>query len=281
VTKQIALATYREQPSLYPDDRLLLNELRSRGLGAEPTIWNEPSIDWGKFDAVVIRSTWDYHLHHSTFLDWVARVERTSALWNPPKVIRWNSHKSYLKDLEHQGVPIVPTEIVRPGDRLDEVMGRRGWAKAVLKPAVSANAYRTYLLRAEDREANQNKLREASEGGEALLQPYLEEVESEGERSLVFLGEEFSHAFLRLPKLAAKPQLTEGLPVQPSPGELEVARSAVHTAPARTLYARVDLVPTKEGSARIMELEMIEPLLMIGNAPGAPARFANALQEVL
>lgn len=281
MTRRIAIATYDKLPGLTDDEALLLPELRSRGVEVTPVVWNDRGTDWDTYDAVLVRCTWDYHLHYLDFLDWVRTVERVSELWNTPSIIRWNSHKSYLLDLERRGVPIVPTLRVRRRDAVQDLMGRAGWNEAVLKPMVSADGHRTFLLRAGDRSENERKFKAVMEAGDALLQPYLQEVERSGERSLVFFGKEFSHAFVRAPKLGAAPHLREGSPCTASPAEIEIGRKAIAAVPSDTLYARVDLVPDERGSFRLMELELIEPALQIGTSPGAPARFATAFLALL
>jgi hypothetical protein len=57
-------------------------------------------------------------------------------------VVRWNTDKRYLLDLQRAGVAIVPTEVVtrdRPVD-LAALCATRGWRDIVVKPAIGASA---------------------------------------------------------------------------------------------------------------------------------------------
>src|SRR3954462_6622308 len=99
---RVALATSENWPELSPDDADLAGELRTLDVDAAPVIWSDASIDWSAFDTIVIRSCWDYHLRPDQFARWIDSL-RIPVL-NPPRIIGWNMHKSYLLDLASKGV---------------------------------------------------------------------------------------------------------------------------------------------------------------------------------
>ena len=278
---RIALVTWQELPGLSDDDRELLAPLARRGISAVPAVWSDPTERWSEYDGVVVRSTWDYYRRYDEFLAWVRRAGAGGRLWNPASVLRWNSHKSYLQELAERGVPVVPTRYVPDLASVRATIRREGWPRAVVKAAVSAGGYRTYLVDHDALDAGQLPWGEAPPQGELLLQPYEEEVERSGERSIVFFLGAFSHAFVRAPRLATSSSLVEGTPRTPTAQEREVARRALACAPASTLYGRVDLVRSAEDGARVMELEVVEPALELRSAPGASERFADAIARVL
>ena len=280
-SSRIAFATWAKLPGLSDDDRLAVGPLARLGLPVEGCVWDDPRVDWGEFDAIVVRSTWDYHRHLGEFLAWTDRAEVAPRLRNSPATIRWNSHKSYLLDLERGGVPIVPTRLIGDPEAVRAVARTEGWSTVVVKAAVSAGGFRTYRI--DMRAAARRPVLGAVDPpeGELLVQPYREEVERSGERSLVFLGGEYSHAFLRAPRLAAGSPLVEGTRTDPSASELSVARAAIAAAPEPTVYARVDLVRRDDGRTELMELELIEPALALGSSVGAPERFAAAIASAV
>src|SRR3954471_13658969 len=113
----VALATARAYADLVADDRLLVHALAHRGVPAIGAVWNDPTVQWSDYDAVVIRSCWDYHLAHDAFLAWIAGLESSGVrILNPPPLVRWNSEKSYLRDLASEGVLTVPTRWVERGE---------------------------------------------------------------------------------------------------------------------------------------------------------------------
>src|SRR5258707_10972743 len=106
----IAFITYNQLPALTPDDQLAVAELNKRGISITPAVWDSDEVDWKTFDALVIRSVWDYWTRYSAFQSWLGVIENLGIpVWNPLDVIRWNSDKTYLRDLAEQGVPTVPS----------------------------------------------------------------------------------------------------------------------------------------------------------------------------
>src|SRR4051812_44802917 len=158
----IALATCRELPSLDPDEASLAAAFARRGLAAAPVVWDVPSIDWRKFEAVILRNTWDYHENIGQFRQWLARLQGEGVrVWKPPTQVLANLHKGYLRDLESRGIPIVPTHWINPrgGDRdLAGILERNGWDDVVLKPAVSAGSRNTYRFRRAEAAAQRKNL---------------------------------------------------------------------------------------------------------------------------
>lgn len=282
MTPRIALVTWSGLPGLSEDDQLLIPEFRRYSAIAIPTVWDDRTIDWGDFAAVILRSTWDYHRRREEFLAWTQRCAQATRLWNGPEAVRWNSHKSYLFSLAREGVPIVPTEVGRTGESLAALGGRTGWTELVVKPAVGANAENASYVTASEVPQFEPAYRAGLATRDLLVQPFLHEVLSPGERSLVFLEGAYSHAFVKRPALPR--DLRQGLRVdraEPSGPELAVARKAIACVPSTPLYARVDLVPTERAGPLLMELELIEPFLGFASDPASPARRANAVSDRL
>jgi glutathione synthase/RimK-type ligase-like ATP-grasp enzyme len=284
----IALATSKDWPVLTPDDRTLLRPLADCGFKAEPAVWSNPKYLWQDCDAVVIRSCWDYHLRSAEFLRWIAFLESTGCtVWNPPETIRWNTDKSYLRSLETTGIPIIPTLWFEPKESLSlaDALQERGWAKAVIKPRISATAYRTQLVETTTAETGQKLFDELLAGPGVMVQEFMDGILSEGEWSLMFFGGQFSHAVLKTSKpgdFRVQSDFGGKSRAADPPGfVIESAIRAVQTiAPA--LYARVDgVVDHHQCQFRIMELELIEPALFLTSDPAAADRFADAIAAAL
>lgn len=252
-------------------------------MDCEWVVWDDPTVDWARYEAVVIRSTWDYHRSLTRFLRWCDQVQAATRLVNPVSLARWNAHKRDLGDLAGAGVPVVPTELVTggsggPGESLAAVADRRGWDEVVLKPAVGAGSLGTSRHRPDD-PAAERAFAALAARGDVLVQPFLSEIESRGETSVVVVDGTVTHAVAKVPA-AGDFRVQEQYggrrwAVEPTAAEVALALEAVTVAEAtaRPVYARVDCV-TVDGAPHVMELEVIEPALFL---PLAPAGTADAL----
>jgi glutathione synthase/RimK-type ligase-like ATP-grasp enzyme len=279
---RLALATSSKYPNLTGDDRLLLEPLSARGFEAEPAVWDDPSSSWSTCAGVVIRSCWDYHLKPERFLRWIASLEALGVpVWNSGAILRWNTNKSYLRDLEAKGVPIVPTHWSERGapENLQEKLRELGWDKAVIKPRIAATAYRTQLVSTDDAPSAQALFDDLRGGPGVMVQRFMDGIAIEGEWSLIFFDGAFSHAIVKHPQLGDfRVQSDFGGTshlADPPPLVLESAIRAI-AAVDRTLYARVDGV-IEDARFLLMELELIEPGLFLASHPAASARFADAI----
>lgn len=114
----IGLATATAALGLDPDLAPLMDALTARGADTRVVCWDD-DVAWDRFDAVVLRSTWDYPDRLREFLAWIDRVDATSTLLNPLPVVRWSIDKRYLLALAADGVPVVPTRIAGPADPIE------------------------------------------------------------------------------------------------------------------------------------------------------------------
>ena len=158
----VAIVTWSGLPQLDSYDAPLVSALADLQLVARPCVWDDPAMDWSRPKAVVVRSAWDSHLRRDAFVAWASKVGRLTRLFNPAEVLRWNTHKAYLRELEAKGVPVTPTEWVARGGTLDvaSLVRERGWEAVVVKPVVSAGALETSRFG-----------RGALEGAQAQLDP--------------------------------------------------------------------------------------------------------------
>jgi glutathione synthase/RimK-type ligase-like ATP-grasp enzyme len=280
----LALVTGTAGPSFMHDiDANLVGALEQRGATVHAPRWNDPDVDWGSFDLAVVRTTWDYPDDRDGFVAWAAEVEQVTALLNPAEVLRWNTHKSYLLELEDRGAPVVPTAWLAQGDRVDlaELLASRGWSRAVVKPAVGAGSVGLVRVDPDEREEGQRALDALLASGDAMVQPYLPSVETAGELSVVVLDGEVSHAVRKLPRAGDfRIQEEFGGRTHPVPLDREtrqLAAWAVEAAGTPLLYARVDLLEDEVGSHQLAELEATEPDLFLDAVPEAADRFADAI----
>lgn len=269
----LAVVTCSEYPNLTGDDTpLVVSELKRQGINTEVVVWDDDDVDWECFSAAIVRSTWDYSHRHPEFLTWIDRIHPHTQVWNPPEVMKWNSHKRYLLDLQAQGVPILPTEWLPVGSSVDlvRVMGERQWGKVVIKPAVSANARHTIVVNRAQVSEGQAHLERWLPEREMMVQVFEPSIVQEGERSLIYIADEFTHAVVKTPatgdyriqeSYGGQARLTT-----PTPNELDIARTVLDAIGQPLLYARVDLIGSGDCAA-VIEVELVEPSLYLQYIP--------------
>ena len=279
----IAFVTSAAHPDLTPDDQIAVAQLEKRRARVAAAIWNDPSVDWAAFDAIIVRSTWDYHHRAAEFRAWIDALDTAGApMWNPPAVLRWNMEKTYLRDLERAGVSIVPTEWLEKGTSPDlgGLLAERGWMDAVVKPVISAAATRTWRVSHDTVLDVGVQFAESLDAGDVMVQPFIPEIQTRGEWSLMFIDGDFSHAVRKLPSAGDfRVQRVfggESITDDPDSDVLRAARRVLDAAPSPWLYARVDGIETAAGFL-LLELEMLEPSLYFSHAPAGSARFADSV----
>jgi glutathione synthase/RimK-type ligase-like ATP-grasp enzyme len=283
---RIAIATCTGYADLKADDDLLGEALRARGAEAVAVVWDELGVGWEGFDLCLVRSTWDYHEKYEEFLEWARRVEEAAMLQNPAELIAWNSDKAYLRELTETGVPTVPTAWVEQGsgEHLEAILAREGWEEAVVKPTVDLGAKNLRRVRAGGDDA-QSALEAVLVRGDAMVQPFLPSLETEGETSLIYIEGAFSHAVRKRPaKGDFRVQSIWGgtaAATDPEPRQIEAAESALAQLAEPPLYARADLVTLPAGTPALIELELIEPNLYLTTNRTAAERLANAVIDQL
>ena len=280
----VLLATGAQHPDLWEDELLLVDALARHGLSAIPGVWSDQTVDWAAARIIVVRSAFDYVRDRLAFCTWAERVEAATPLHNPARVLRWNSHKSYLRELEAAGIPIVPTAWVEAGSRVDlpRLLDERSWRDAVVKPAVDNGARGALRVHAGDPERGQSHLDLLLAEHDVMIQPFVAATETSGEQAMIHFGGRFSHAIRKDQMLAGRTfSLDRTPPIDPDPDALALGQQVLSLIPeSPLLYARVDAVKD-DGVVRLMELEVIEPVLFFSKAPGSAERMAAAIAERL
>jgi glutathione synthase/RimK-type ligase-like ATP-grasp enzyme len=281
---RIALVTSPFGRDLDDDMPLLVAAFAARGVAVDVLDWDDPAAAWDRYDQIILRSPWDYTMRLAEFLAW---AQARPQLRNPYATVRWNADKRYLADVAAAGLPVVPTQMVAPGESLQSVPGS---GDIVVKPSVGAGSRGCSRLAAGDLAGAQAAVAALhAQGLTALVQPYLDAVDRDGETALLLFGGEFSHAIRKGPLLqvGAAPQraLFADSHIQATTAtaaQLALARDAMARLPqlANCLYVRLDLIADSAGQALIHEVEAIEPSLFLGFAPGAAERFVAAVLNV-
>jgi hypothetical protein len=284
----------QDQQPQAPDDQVLIEVLQRRGIAAQAVAWNNPSVLWSG-SHIIIRSTWDYFSDMSAFMTWVSRFDNDEqpSLWNPPPVIRWNAHKAYQLELARRGIPILPTILLPQGSQahLAALMQQHHWRQAVIKPACGINAFGFYKVACQQMLAEgQEHLDVLLKNQDVLVQPYFASIEERGEHSLIWIAGQWSQYVVSKRTTTRSTNATAGDEeiLFASRDELRLAKQvlqcaweALGMAPQELLFARIDLVRDDQGHLRLLELEMIEPILYLKHLPHLAEQLADAIEHMM
>lgn len=216
---------------------------------------------------------WGYHLELDRWLTLLDGWPAHLPLLNPPALMRWNTRKTYLAELEAAGVPTVPTWFgTADAAAIDAAFSDMGTDELVVKPQVSAGSHATHrLIRGQI----------CPTMPDAMVQPFLPAIQSEGEYSLFYIGGEFSHAIRKVASngdFRIQPQFggvnSRWIPDQEA---VAVAAAALQAAPGETAYARIDLLRRLDGQLALIEFEAIEPDLHFDYGEAVLDRLARTI----
>ena len=283
---KIAILTCEKLPDLNPEDQKIIPALAKHNIEAIAAIWNDKTINWNDFDYLIFRNTWDYFEKETEFKIWLNQIAQMEIkTLNPIAIIKQNIHKFYLREMEHQGITILPTVFIDKTSNLNLAdLIPAHWKKAVLKPAFSAGSYLTEVFEISEIQAISEKYKSIAAEKELLLQEFMPEIQTLGETSFIFFNKKFSHAVNKKPVDGDfRVQSLYGgqyTLVQPEVELIEKAQKIVDSLPKDLLYARVDGI-LKENELYLMEIECIEPDLYFELSENSLDRFVAAIVKLI
>ena len=198
---------------------------------------------------------------------------------NDPRTIRHNLGKTYLLELQRNGVHVIPTYGV------DEAIGRRlaSGEPCVLKPIFGERGNGVILARTAADLAQLGCTRDRH-----IAQDYMPSIR-DGEKSLMFLGLRYHHAVIKRPCPGNPDEFrcNESLggtvtAYEPTASELAFAERALmvyESFGCPVHYSRIDFIDTEKGPV-LMEAELLNPAAF-GNYSGKGLQFGRKVAEYL
>jgi glutathione synthase/RimK-type ligase-like ATP-grasp enzyme len=254
------------------------------GLELVEVDWRAPLDAFSGLAMVLLGTAWDYQDYPQEF---IARLDALAAegidVCNPPKAVRWNIDKRYLRELEAGGAVTVPTLWLDDADRADLAAAMNHFAsdRVVIKRQVGAGGLGQHSFSRETLPGTDWRM-----GRPCMIQPFLPAIREEGEFTFVFIDGAFSHGVRKTP--AAKDYRIQSLyggceaVFEPTASDLATAQAVVDALPfADLLYARIDMVRLPDGRLAVMEAELIEPYLYPQQGPELGERLAAAIARRL
>ncbi|RBQ02455.1 ATP-grasp domain-containing protein [Pedobacter miscanthi] len=289
---KIALITYLDKgaydtTTVESEDDKLLFFLKEKELNIEQVIWNDENINWEDYSLAILKSPWDYFDLIKDFYQWLNLLEEKKVkLLNPVEVVRWNSDKKYLQEIETAGLKIIPSAFINKQEKvnLEDYFKKFNTDKLIVKPCISGGAKNTFKVTTENVEEVNQKLNQLIQEEDFIIQPFLPEILESGEWSFIFFNGVYSHSLIKQAKAGDfRVQPAHGGTVHPQKPDQDLiarAQKYVDLFAKNCLYARVDGTFVN-GEFLLMELELIEPFLFLNTEPKIYERYYQALKELM
>tara|TARA_B100001248_G_scaffold228104_1_gene186863 strand:+ start:1127 stop:2005 length:879 start_codon:yes stop_codon:yes gene_type:complete len=284
--RKCALLTISDLSNFQSYDNLIVQPLSKLGWECEFIPWDSISINWDDFDAVIIRSTWDYQQKEKLFFKTLQSIEASTAtLYNSLDTVKWNINKRYLLELEKENISIIPTRLYDSFDFdiVNQLFSFFNENKLIIKPCVSANADDTFILEQNKLGSLKPVLENTFSQKDFLVQPFIKNIRIEGEYSLIYFGNRLSHVLLKTPKNGDfRVQEEHGGILKainkPESSLIDFGNKVMETIPYQCLFSRVDVV-RGSNNYLLMEVELIEPSLYFNMDLNSPQMFAEIFNK--
>lgn len=284
--RKCALLTISDLSNFQSYDNLIVQPLSKLGWECEFIPWDSISINWDDFDAVIIRSTWDYQQKEKLFFKTLQSIEASTAtLYNSLDAVKWNINKRYLLELEKENISIIPTRLYDSFDFdiVNQLFSFFNENKLIIKPCVSANADDTFILEQNKLGSLKPVLENTFSQKDFLVQPFIKNIRIEGEYSLIYFGNRLSHVLLKTPKNGDfRVQEEHGGILKainkPESSLIDFGNKVMETIPYQCLFSRVDVV-RGSNNYLLMEVELIEPSLYFNMDLNSPQMFAEIFNK--
>ncbi len=282
--KKIAFLSCDDLTDFVVDDNLLYDSLKKNHpeILFDVVSWSDESINWSNYRFAILRTTWDYTKKIKPFIEKMKQIESSGCeLFNPLHIIKWNSFKTYLKDLADKKVPIIDSYFLETESINSLKLKLNEDKQYVIKPVVGASADHIQILSKDEILKKVSSIQDhgIEEIKKWFIQPFIKEV-ALGERSLFFLNSKFSHAVKKVPKDGDfRVQEEHGgliTSYKPTEEEHQFANHAIEAIGQNLLYARIDFLKTNDGP-KLIEMELIEPSFYFRTDLASVTRFIDSV----
>lgn len=284
--KKCAMLTIEDLSDFECYDELLIPPMNNLGWDVSFIPWDLSDVNWDEYDIVLIRSTWDYQSRIQEFLKVLESIDKSkSLLLNPLPIIHQNIEKTYLIELEAKGIDTIPS-IFQKKFNTEKVMqsfSDFNCDKIIIKPVVGANADNIILGSKFEIKSQLHEIKSVYSELPYIIQPFLNSVLKEGEFSLMYFNNKYSHAISKIPKEGDfRVQEEHGGKIdiiKKVPKEIQnLADKVIKILPKNCFYSRIDIL-LMHGKPKVIEVELIEPSLYFNLDPESSKMFAHELIE--
>ena len=289
--KKVAIVSCDKWVGKVKEDELLKFELNKLLVDVDIISWQDKTVDYSKYDAVVIRSLWGYQDYIEEFMEYLDKLKKDKVkVFNNVEILKDNLNKyEQFKILDKYEIPHIKTFFLKK-DELDKVSKiNKEHKDLVVKPIISGSGNNTFII-SDTIEKNNIKVDEVKEKFSGVLndtnnylmvQPFVKEIDA-GEISVILINNKISHIVVRNTSIFNNKGSISvvGLDIMDDKMKAIVDSCTKIKEYDDSLYMRVDIVKIGE-DYKVMELELVEPQLFLAfrKTKKELIRFAKAIRE--
>lgn len=289
--KKVAIVSCDKWVGKVKEDELLKFELNKLLVDVDIISWQDNTVDYSKYDAIIIRSLWGYQDYIEEFVDYLDKLKKEKVkVFNSVEILKDNLNKyEQFKILGKYDIPHIETFFLKK-DELDKVKDiNKEHKDLVVKPIISGSGNNTFII-SDTIEKNNIKVAEVTDrfsnvlnevNNYLMVQPFVKEID-DGEISVVLIDNKVSHIVVRNTSVFNNKGSISvvGLDAMDDKMKSIVDRCSNINEYKSALYMRVDLVKIDD-DYKVMELELVEPQLFLGfrKTKKQLVDFAKAIKE--
>ena len=259
------------------EDLYLKHSLNKQNCKVDIISWEDKTIDYSKYDLIIIRSIWGFQENKTKFEKWLNMLETQKIkVLNPINVIKNNYDKEIQFDiLNKYNIETIKTFFLPINknikSRILDLKTNNDLENnlIVLKPTISEGSKDVYLVGDNRYEFNNiidinevyNKYK--NNKSKLMVQPFMKEI-FDGEYSICCINNKITHGIIKYKNAFTKTNMIKYIPDDKIDHKIiEIVNNILNIKEYKdNLFLRIDFVKQKK-KFLVMEVELLDPNLFL------------------
>lgn len=275
--KLVAIVSCDKWKNKSLEDLYLKHSLNKQNCKVDIISWEDKTIDYSKYDLIIIRSIWGFQENKTKFENWLNMLETQKIkVLNPINVIKNNYDKEIqFNILNKYNIETIKTFFLPINknikSRILDLKTNNDLENnlIVLKPTISEGSKDVYLVGDNRYEFNNiidinevyNKYK--NNKSKLMVQPFMKEI-FDGEYSICCINNKITHGIIKYKNAFTKTNMIKYIPADKIDHKIiEIVNNILNIKEYKdNLFLRIDFVKQKK-KFLVMEVELLDPNLFL------------------
>lgn len=275
--KLVAIVSCDKWKNKSLEDLYLKHSLNKQNCKVDIISWEDKTIDYSKYDLIIIRSIWGFQENKTKFENWLNMLETQKIkVLNPINVIKNNYDKEIQFDiLNKYNIETIKTFFLPINKNIKSLILDLKTNNdlennlIVLKPTISEGSKDVYLVGDNRYEFNNiidinevyNKYK--NNKSKLMVQPFMKEI-FDGEYSICCINNKITHGIIKYKNAFTKTNMIKYIPADKIDHKIiEIVNNILNIKEYKdNLFLRIDFVK-QEKKFLVMEVELLDPNLFL------------------